>query len=164
VVTDYEADILGTTLVGQVMTKQVETVPLSAKVGEARALLTAHEHAVAPVVVDGGRCVGVLARRDLLDPTLDNRAPISEVATHDVVTASPSDSLLVALRRMLAADITHLPVVEEERLVGICTRTDILEARQRQFDEELRQPGLLQALKRLRFQRVRQSWRRRKQV
>lgn len=162
VVTDYEADVLGTTLVGEVMTKEVETVPLDARVGEARALLTAHEHAVAPVVVDGARCVGVLARRDLLDPTLDNRVPVSEVATHDVVTASPSDSLLVALRRMLAADVTHLPVVEGVRLVGILTRTDILEARQRQFDEELRQPGLVHALKRLKLNGVKHSWRRRK--
>src|SRR5262249_52998662 len=37
--------------------------------------------------------------------------------------------------------ITHLPVIEDGRLVGICTRTDILAARLGQFQREHLQPG-----------------------
>ena len=38
-------------------------------------------------------------------------------------------------------EIERLPVVAGDRLVGICTRTDILRARRRQFEHERAQKG-----------------------
>jgi len=49
--------------------------------------------------------------------------------TRYVVTVSPQDSAAEALHRMLDEDVEHLPVVDDGRLVGICTRTDVLKAR-----------------------------------
>jgi signal-transduction protein with cAMP-binding, CBS, and nucleotidyltransferase domain len=43
---------------------------------------------------------------------------------------------------MVDEAVEHVPVVEEGRLVGICTRTDLLKLRRRQFDLEERQDGL----------------------
>lgn len=42
------------------------------------------------------------------------------------VTVAPSDSLLVAYNRMRDADVSQLPVVDDERVVGILDESDIL--------------------------------------
>ena len=57
------------------------------------------------------------------------------------MSVAPEEPLYGALDRMLAEDIEHLPVLEDGRLVGICTRTDILRARQRQLEHERLQPS-----------------------
>ena len=58
-----------------------------------------------------------------------------------MVTVEADDSVLHALRLMLDEDVDHLPVVDGGRLVGMCTRTDVLHARGRQLEHERPQPG-----------------------
>jgi signal-transduction protein with cAMP-binding, CBS, and nucleotidyltransferase domain len=41
---------------------------------------------------------------------------------------------------MLDESIDHVPVVADGRVVGICTRTDLLKVRRRQLELERRQP------------------------
>jgi cystathionine beta-synthase len=41
-------------------------------------------------------------------------------------TVSPSDTLMIAYNRMRAADVSQLPVVERDRIVGILDESDIL--------------------------------------
>jgi CBS domain-containing protein len=71
-----------------------------------------------------------------------------DIGSRDVVSVGPDEPLFAALDRMLAEDIEHLPVLQDGRLVGICTRTDILRARQRQMEHERLQPGWRSPLKR----------------
>ena len=47
----------------------------------------------------------------------------------------------MALERILLEEVEHLPVVEHGAHVGMCTRTDILRARQHQLELERRQAG-----------------------
>ena len=42
---------------------------------------------------------------------------------------------------MLEEEIEHVPVVDGGRMVGICTRSDILRARRRQFTHDVLEPG-----------------------
>ena len=42
---------------------------------------------------------------------------------------------------MLDEAVDHLPVVDDGRLVGICTRTDLLRARHRALAAERPEPG-----------------------
>jgi H+/Cl- antiporter ClcA/CBS domain-containing protein len=138
---DYEADVLSGTLVGDVMTSAVTTVPRTATVREARAVLEGVEHDAAPVVDEKGACIGIVTRRDLLSAATTDEAPVVGVTTRDAVMVAPDDTVLDALHRLLEEDITHLPVIDGGRLVGICTRADILQARMRQFEREHLQPG-----------------------
>jgi acetoin utilization protein AcuB len=48
--------------------------------------------------------------------------------TSNVLTVQPDDSIAEAARVMRRGRIGALPVVEGERLVGIVTRSDLLEA------------------------------------
>jgi H+/Cl- antiporter ClcA len=139
---DYAVDVLAGETVGSVMTPDVHALSPDATVGEARRRIQHDGHGAYPIVDDDGRCLAIIAREDVLqlEPGADTD-PAIEHASTDVVTVTPDQSLVAALRVLLEEGIGHLPVVEDGHLVGMCTRTDILRARARSFDAEGRQPG-----------------------
>jgi CBS domain-containing protein len=95
-------------------------------------------------VVDHGRVVGVITRRDLLVPTLldepsDVQAPgrltrlaglrVSDLMSSEPVTAPPDCSLVQAVRTMIRHGVSRLPVVDQAgRPIGVLTRDDVLGA------------------------------------
>jgi acetoin utilization protein AcuB len=95
-----------------------------------------------PVVDREGRLLGIITDRDLshhlfspavfpalgmtpLD-TLLKAASVADLMTTDVVTVRPSDTLGQAARLMSEQKVGSLPVLEDGRLVGILTETDML--------------------------------------
>ncbi len=80
-------------------------------------------------MVDGeGRLVGIVVERDLLVAAmryLQSRVEVGDVMTRDVITVGPDTDLVDVARTMLARKIGGLPVVDEGRLVGIVTESDI---------------------------------------
>jgi CBS domain-containing protein len=141
---DYHADILRTTEVGTVMTATVQTVHRDAPLGEVARRFRAKGHSAYPVVDDEGRCVGIVSRGDLLDEAdwNDDRS-VGSIAVRDVVSVRSTDTLSDALELMLEERVEHLPVVDGDRLVGICTRTDVMQARRAQLVHEQPEPGWL---------------------
>ncbi len=80
-------------------------------------------------IVEDGRFMGIVTTRDLthkvLANGLDPATPVAEVMTRDPVTLT-SDSLGTdILHIMLERRIGHLPVVDEGRLIGMVTQTDL---------------------------------------
>ncbi len=138
---DYAVDVLASTRVRDVMSTHVKTLDATATVADARRRLDHDGHNAFPIVDAEAHCLAIVARTDVLDSKEPDHAPALECASTHVVSVAPSDSLVAALGLLLSEGIGHLPVVEDGRLVGMCTRTDILRARQRRFDEEARQPG-----------------------
>jgi len=139
--TEYEVDVLRTTLVADVMTREVETLPVTATVREARRKLRVAGHGAYPLVDEAGRCVGIIARGDLLRRPAEDAEPVTAVASRDVVTVAPDDTVFRALQLLLEEEVEHLPVIASGKLAGICTRTDVLRARRRQLENERREPG-----------------------
>lgn len=140
---DYEADVLLMTMVGDVMTYPVETLPAGVKLAEAAERLAAGRHTAYPLM-DGEVCVGVVTRSDVL--RADGQAPDVLEATdaRDVVSAYPGQSVLEALQLMIDEGVDHLPVLDSDgALVGICTRTDVLRARHRHLLSDQRERGWL---------------------
>ncbi|MHB8511760.1 MAG: chloride channel protein [Actinomycetota bacterium] len=137
----YHADPLEVTTVGDVMTKDVITLQASATVAEARALFTSESHSAYPIV-DGSRCVGIIARGDMLrEVEAEDESVLDNLAEKDIVTVTVDQPLIDALKVMIEEGIDHVPVVDDEKLVGICTRTDVLHARKRQFESDRLQRG-----------------------
>ncbi|MGH2690022.1 MAG: chloride channel protein [Actinomycetota bacterium] len=142
--THYEADVLRTTRVSAVMTRAVETLRADATVGDALARFGSGPHHHYPLVDPPGRCLGMATWSDLLRDPSASGARLLDLVDRDVATVLPTDTVLTAVRRMLEAGVDALAVVDRHRrLEGICTRTDILRARTRQFDQERRQEGWL---------------------
>ena len=139
--TEYEVDVLRTTLVADVMSRQVDTLPGDATVGDARRKLESGRHGAYPLVDGGGHCVGIVTRGDLLSRPAGDAEPLTAVASQDVVSVTPEDTVFRALQRMLEEEVEHLPVIAGGKLAGICTRTDVLRARRRQLESERREPG-----------------------
>jgi len=95
------------------------------------------------VVVEAGRVVGILTERDVLKRVVDEgRKPeetrVREVMSKPPVTISPDADLETAIELMFKHKIKKLPVVENGKLVGLVTFTDLVRA----------QPALIQAVKR----------------
>ncbi len=117
------------------------TVPPSTAVYEARRLMEEKQIRHLPVV-ERDRLVGIITDRDirlnLPSPAtslsiweinyLLARLTVGEVMTKPVVTTEPDRPVEDAARLMLERRIGALPVVEDGRLVGIITETDLLRA------------------------------------
>ena len=142
--TDYEVDALRSTSVRAIMTAPVETLSNSTTVAQARAALAAGAHGAYPVVDAAGSCVGIVARGDLLRIEKDGNHEddlVLDHASRDVVGVAPNDLAVAVIDVILREGVEHVPVVDGGRLVGICTRTNVLQARQRQLEHEQVQPG-----------------------
>jgi H+/Cl- antiporter ClcA len=139
---DYEVDPLRAHRVEEAMTTPVVTLPDGATVAAARRALAEGGHSAYPLVDAGGRCVGIVARSDVLGAGAADDVPVRSLASLDVVTVEPGAPAIAALERIVEEGVEHLPVVgPDRRLAGIVTRTDLLRVSGRRFAEERPQPG-----------------------
>jgi CBS domain-containing protein len=51
---------------------------------------------------------------------------VKDIMTRDIITLPPTASVIDALRIMSTRNIGRIPIVHEDRIIGIVTRTDIL--------------------------------------
>jgi CBS domain-containing protein len=117
------------TQIRDVMSGRPTTCEPQATVVEAARLMASQD--VGPIpVVEGERLVGLVTDRDLVVRVLaEARDPqsttIGDIASTDLVTISPDDSLDQALKLLASHQVRRLPVVEGERLVGVVAQADI---------------------------------------
>ena len=128
------------------MTHRLHFVKPLDSIQHAREIMEAQRINQLPVVVDG-RVVGIITDRDLRDayPSVFDSArhrthdrgdgilepstiAVETVMTPHVVTLSPNDSIVEAARRMRKERIGAIPITDNGRLVGILTRSDVLDA------------------------------------
>jgi len=79
-------------------------------------------------VVKGGQVIGLLTRREV-DRAMHHRlgnAPIETYMRKGAVTISPDASVEELQKRMMELDVGQIPVVENGKIIGIVTRTDLL--------------------------------------
>ncbi len=78
-------------------------------------------------VVENGTLVGILAERDLhAHSGYLERTKVDAAMTCPAITVAPEETAANAARLLIQREINALPVVEDGRLVGIVTRTDLL--------------------------------------
>jgi len=85
------------------------------------------------VVTEGGRPTGILTERDIL--RLTARTPcelgsiqVGTVMTRELITARSEDELGDIMDAMTKNKVRHLPVIEGDRLVGIISIGDLVNA------------------------------------
>lgn len=114
-----------------------DPVAVHAAVSVAEVAKTMAEQGVSCIVaIQNERVIGILTERDLLKMAFKPTQSLSEICVVDamsfpVITARPSDSMISASRLMDRMHIHHLVVMEDDRLCGIITHTDVLKAFQR---------------------------------
>jgi H+/Cl- antiporter ClcA len=142
----FHVDVLRSTRVSAVMSTEVRTLPAGLALDAVMAQVSAGGHSAYPVVDDEGRLVGIVTRGDVLRAD-ETTTTLTELAEPQPVTVAPSDTVAHALERMLEERVDHLPVVEHGRLVGMCTRTDVLRSRETVIEHERAQAGWLDRLR-----------------
>src|SRR5262245_15678045 len=136
-----EVDVLRSTRVSDVMTHDVVTIGAGTAVAAARTVLADGPHSAYPLVTEDGSLSGMVSRSDLLADGLPDTQPVDELAATDIVAVPPTASVLEALETIVREGVEHIPVVDDGRLAGICTRTDVLRARARRLRDELPAPS-----------------------
>ena len=124
------------------MNPSVVTIEPTSSASLAARLISRHNVGGLPVCGADGRLRGVVTDRDIVlrciaaeeDPA---QTMVRDIMTRSCATVSPGDDCREATRIMSARQVRRLPVVEEGRLVGMISLSDL--ARSRRFDMEAAQ-------------------------
>ena len=125
-------------LVGKRMTRNPKTVSPDDPLSFAAGILREHGFHHLPVV-QGGRLIGILSDTDLRNATFTaipaqgdggpaGDRPVREAMRTEVWSVTPEDSVEDALLILAREKFGALPVLSGDRLVGIITRADLLNA------------------------------------
>ncbi len=123
------------------MTKSMITIKPKDTLRHARERLAKYRINQIPVVIND-KLVGIVTDRDVRDAypsslrlfhgkdidEFGDSHTVEEVMTYNVVAISPQTSLREAAQRLRRQRFGALPVVENGKLVGIITRSDLLDA------------------------------------
>ncbi|HYA55528.1 MAG TPA: CBS domain-containing protein [Nitrososphaerales archaeon] len=114
--------------VKDVMTRNVRTIGEEGTISAAAKVMSKWKIG-ALVIVDGNKPTGMLTEGDisrLVAKGLDPRVTPVTIGRRKLVTVSPGERIEAAAKIMADAGVKKLPVIEEGKLVGILTQTDIV--------------------------------------
>ena len=126
-------------LIRDVMTTPAVTVTTGSSTGSVLRLMHEEQICSVPVVDDRGALIGIISETELLqDAVLADRVPAGRVSgtspsrkvghalTHHVITVSPDDKIEPAIALLRSTTLEHLPVVENDRVVGTVGSEDMV--------------------------------------
>ena len=133
--TEYAADFLSNITVGDVAKRDVVSLRAADTLRAVREWLASGAggttHQGFPVLDAKDRLVGVVTRRDLLDPKHDAAATIASIVRRAPAVVYADNTLRDAADQMVVEHVGRLPVVErgaERTVIGIVSRSDLLTA------------------------------------
>jgi Zn-dependent protease len=123
------SDLLRGMNVGDLMSRDVMSVPASLTLGELSRVMLTQRHLGFPVVDEQNRLVGTIGLAQM-----QNAEPhrwVGEVMLHNPPTIGPETGAVAALERMAREEIDRLIVVDESGgMIGIVTQADLMRALQ----------------------------------
>jgi CBS domain-containing protein len=121
--------------------RDVATVdPNADLISAARQMSEEHIGALVVLGVDG-RIAGIVSERDLVHALAQRgpsalSEPVSKVMTRKVATCSENETIPAIMERMTAGKFRHVPVIEQDRLVGIISIGDVVKHRIEEIEHE----------------------------
>lgn len=119
---------------------RVSTIAKDATIAAAAQRLNL-DHIGALVVTEGARVVGIISERDII-AGLARHGPLAlekrveELMTWPIVTCTRAQSIKEVMAAMTRQRIRHLPVVEEDALMGIISIGDVVKHRLEELEME----------------------------
>jgi len=113
--------------VGDMMSSPVTTVPPTLPLSEVITMMYTSKHLGFPVV-DRDALIGMVTLADVnRTSSIDREAmQVRDIMTHNPVTLPPDAPVIEALKIMSARNFGRIPVVQDGKILGIVTRTDII--------------------------------------
>jgi CBS domain-containing protein len=109
----------------------------------ATAVNTLTQHKIGALVVLGPdrRVIGILSERDIVRALAVEGAevlnkPLSQVMTRKVATCTQADTVGMIMEQMTSGKFRHVPVVEQDQLVGIISIGDVVKHRLWEMEQE----------------------------
>ena len=115
--------------VGRLMSAPVETVTADMTMREAARTMREKEIGSVAVVDEDDTLLAILTSTDFVAAVADERSmaetPVSEFMTEDVITTDANEPIRDIADVMTEHGFHHLPVVEEDQLIGMITTSDL---------------------------------------
>ena len=114
----------------------------AAPVAEAASIMDANNVGIV-AILDGERLVGVLSERDIVRRVINRgldplRTAAADVMTRNLVVSGPDEDYQAAMRKMDIANIRHLPIVENDRMISMLSIRDLMRVDMARLTEEIR--------------------------
>jgi Zn-dependent protease/CBS domain-containing protein len=127
---EYRAIMVSSMLEGlsvkDIMTRNVSTLNPDTPVSEALNIMFTQRHMGYPVI-DEDNLVGIITFDDISRvPEGERNIPVKDIMSKDLVLASPNEPVFNTFEKISRNNIGRLPVTENEKLVGIISKTDIM--------------------------------------
>jgi CBS domain-containing protein len=107
------------------------------------AVKTLTENRIGALLVLGPdrRVIGIVSERDIVRTLAARGAgalkePLAQVMTRKVVTCSPSETVGTIMERMTTGKFRHVPVIEQDRVVGVISIGDVVKHRLHEIEKE----------------------------
>jgi CBS domain-containing protein len=120
---------------------QVTTIEPNATLATAIAVLAQHRIGALVVLGPERRVIGILSERDIVRALAELGAdalttPLAQVMTRKVVTCGEAETVAVIMERMTTGKFRHVPVLDQDQLVGIVSIGDVVKHRLSEIEHE----------------------------
>jgi CBS domain-containing protein len=107
------------------------------------AIQTLAKHKIGALLIFGPDCrvVGILSERDIVRVLAEQGQevlgkPLAQVMTRKVVTCGQNETVGTIMERMTNGKFRHVPVVEQDQVVGIISIGDVVKHRLHEMEQE----------------------------
>jgi Zn-dependent protease/CBS domain-containing protein len=120
------SSLLGDLKVENIMTSEVKTLSPLISIDEALEKIFQYKHMGYPVMING-KLEGIVTFHDLSEAKKENKnLVVSDVMSKNLITTDPTEEVIIALEKLTKNNLGRLPVVKDNELVGIISKTDIM--------------------------------------
>jgi CBS domain-containing protein len=124
--------------------RRVHTIASSQTVEDAICLMVSGKVSTL-LVMDNDQPAGIFCERDVVHAYLRNKSTafteiiLENAMTRNLMVAEPKDAITAVMARMIKADITHLPLIEQKKIVGMLTLKDLMKHQIDSLTDEIHQ-------------------------
>ncbi|MFO7537562.1 MAG: CBS domain-containing protein [Chloroflexota bacterium] len=121
--------------------REIITIRPDNLIREAVALLAEYNIGVLVVLDETEKLVGILSERDIVRQAVQDEKlfarPVSEIMTQQVITGVPQDDIAQVMHTMTERRFRHLPILKDERLIGIVSIGDLVKVQRDEYMGEI---------------------------